>query len=94
MSKQSRRPKTRNERREEEQLWLVRYLYKKDLAELSESGNDPLGYAVFRASDEAQVCQKLTTWLRLVLHEEAQVESVELLPPNALICTPVNDFPP
>ena len=81
---------TTNERMEEEKLWLVRYIYKNDLAELSENESAPLGHAVFCARSEEQVCQKLTAWLRLVLHEEAHIESVELLPPNALIANPVH----
>ena len=72
-------------RKEKKKLWLVRYLYKNDLAEPLEQESAPPGHAIFRASDEEQACRKLTAWLRLVLHEEAQVESVELLPPNALM---------
>jgi len=72
------------ERVEDEKLWLVRYMYKNDLTELSESRNVPLGHALLRGCDEVQVSKKLTYWLSAVLHEEASIESVELLPPNAL----------
>jgi L-arabinose isomerase len=64
---------------EEEKLWVVRYIYKSDLAASPESG-----HALFRASDEEQACNKLTTWLHLVRHQEAIIESVELLPSHAL----------
>jgi hypothetical protein len=70
---------------EEEKLWLVRYLYQSDLAKLLEDESAPLQHAVFRGHDEEQIRWKLTEWLRLVLHEEAHIKSVELLPPNALI---------
>jgi hypothetical protein len=73
------KPLPTNTRTEEEQLWVVRYLTQSDLAALPESG-----YAVFRACNEEQVHQKFTAWLRLVVHEEARIESVQLLSPNAL----------
>jgi hypothetical protein len=69
---------------EQEKLWVVRYISQSDLAALPEGGSVPLGHALFRAGDEEQVRQKLTAWLHLVLHEEAIVESVELLPADAL----------
>jgi hypothetical protein len=74
----------KHERIEEEKLWVVRYIYKGDLAALADGG-----HALFRASDEEQVCRKLTAWLHLVLHEEAIIESVELLPSDALKRLPV-----
>jgi hypothetical protein len=60
-------------------LWVVRYLYKSASSALPERG-----HTVLRAPNKEQVRQKFTAWLDLVLHEEATIESVELLAPDTL----------
>lgn len=72
-----------HERFEEERLWLARYIYKNEAA-AHNNRCTPVGHAIFRAYDKEQVRQKLTAWLRLVLHEEATILSIDLMPPGCL----------